>query len=95
VVKSHWKRFSSNVTSNYSQRSISVKIYFLKIPELMRKLSLSEIDAATVPPILIHAVKLVLDHAKTNDEDLKLLLCCEKYIVGRELHGPVDRYCFN
>jgi hypothetical protein len=41
-----------------------------------------------ISPLLVYAVKLVIDHRKTAEE--KLMLYCEKEILGRKFHGPVD-----
>lgn len=43
-----------------------------------------------ISPILVHSIKLVIDYLKSIGDESTLLLSCEKEILGRKFHGPVD-----
>lgn len=43
-----------------------------------------------ISPILIYAVQLVVDRLKSENNTKPLLLVCEKEILGKRFHGPVD-----
>ncbi len=43
-----------------------------------------------VSPILIHSMMLTLQALKENNYDTSLLLCCDKQLIGRRFHGPVN-----
>ena len=43
-----------------------------------------------VSPLLLYSLNIVFDYLKAKGDPNELMLCCEKGIVGRRFHGPVD-----
>eukprot|EP00981_Chlorochromonas_danica_P002483 scaffold474_cov169-Ochromonas_danica.AAC.18 len=43
-----------------------------------------------VSPILLYSLNIVMDYLEEKQDKNDLILCCEKDIVGRRFHGPVD-----
>jgi hypothetical protein len=65
---------------------VRLKVYKPEISERISEYTCREF----ISPILVYSVNITIDYLKSQNINPSILLCCEKEILGRRYHGPVD-----
>lgn len=79
-----------NITSIRDTAGLIGRDLLVRMKVLHHNLTSEYTKREFISPILIYSVQLVIDRLRSDNNMKPLLLVCEKEILGKRFHGPVD-----